>query len=116
MDWIAPLLTLTAMEIVLGIDNVIFIAILVQRLPADQQANARRIGLGLALAARLGLLFAINWIMSLEEPLFQWTDLGIPEAWLYSATEDAAAVLEARDVVSWKDLILIGGGLFLIAK
>jgi predicted tellurium resistance membrane protein TerC len=65
MDWIAPLLTLTAMEIVLGIDNVIFIAILVQRLPADQQVNARRLGLGLALAMRLGLLFAIKWIMGL---------------------------------------------------
>ncbi|MEX2141222.1 MAG: TerC family protein [Pirellulales bacterium] len=116
MEWIAPLLTLTAMEIVLGIDNVIFIAILVQRLPISQQANARRLGLGLALAARLGLLFAISWIMSLEEPLFHWTDLGIPETWLYSANEDAAAVLEERNVVSWKDLILIGGGLFLIAK
>lgn len=117
MDWIAPLLTLTAMEIVLGIDNVIFIAILVQRLPASQQANARRLGLGLALAMRLGLLFAISWIMSLVEPIFRWTDLGIPETWLYTQGEAGHEdVLAQRNVVSWRDLILIGGGLFLIAK
>src|SRR5687768_15904287 len=100
MDWIAPLLTLTAMEIVLGIDNVIFIAILVQRLPVDQQAKARRLGLGLALVARLGLLFAINWIMTLTYPVFRLTELGIPESWLYSANESPEHVLETRDVVS----------------
>ncbi len=116
MDWIAPLLTLTAMEIVLGIDNVIFIAILVQRLPIEQQASARRLGLGLALAMRLGLLFAIKWIMGLTEPIFTLTDLGVPENWLYTADEDPASVLEARNVFSWRDLILLGGGLFLIAK
>jgi predicted tellurium resistance membrane protein TerC len=116
MDWIAPLVTLTAMEIVLGIDNVIFIAILVQRLPASQQANARRLGLGLALAMRLGLLFAIKWIMGLEDPLFRITDLGIPESWLYGDEENPEHVLAARDIVSWRDLILLGGGLFLIAK
>ena len=65
-DWIAPLVTLTAMEIVLGIDNVIFIAILVQRLPPEQQAKARQLGLGLALVMRLGLLFTLTWIMGLE--------------------------------------------------
>ena len=81
MDWVAPLLTLTTMEIVLGIDNVIFIAILVQRLPASQQANARRLGLGLALVMRLGLLFAISWIMRLVDPVFLLTDLGLPESW-----------------------------------
>jgi predicted tellurium resistance membrane protein TerC len=117
MDWIAPLVTLTAMEVVLGIDNVIFIAILVQRLPASQQAGARRLGLGLALAARLGLLFTITWIMTLVEPLFRWTDLGVPETWLYTEAEKAhEEILAERNIVSWKDLILVGGGLFLIAK
>ncbi len=116
MDWIAPLLTLTAMEIVLGIDNVIFIAILVQRLPAHQQANARRLGLGVALAMRLGLLFAIKWIMGLEDPVFRITDLGVPESWLYGDEESAAHVLEQRDVISWRDVILLCGGMFLIFK
>jgi len=106
--WVAPLLTLTTMEIVLGIDNVIFIAILVQRLPANRQAIARQLGLGLALVARLGLLFAITWIMSLTKPLFEWTDLGIPESWFEGHIE--------ANVVTWKDLILLGGGLFLIGK
>jgi predicted tellurium resistance membrane protein TerC len=116
MDWIAPLLTLTAMEIVLGIDNVIFIAILVQRLPASQQVNARRLGLGLALVMRLGLLFAISWIMRLTEPVFLLSDLGIREDWLYDRETDSIHVLEERNVISWKDLILLGGGLFLIGK
>jgi predicted tellurium resistance membrane protein TerC len=115
-QWVAPLLTLTSMEIVLGIDNVIFIAILVQRLPASQQANARRLGLALALVMRLGLLFAISWIMRLTEPVFLLSDLGIREDWLYDPKTDSAHVLEERNIVSWKDLILLGGGLFLIGK
>ena len=67
--WLS-LITLTAMEIVLGIDNVIFISILVDKLPAGQQAKARKLGLGLALVLRLGLLFAITWVMGLTTPLF----------------------------------------------
>ena len=82
------------MEIVLGIDNVVFIAILVGRLPAAQQALARRLGLMLALLLRIGLLLAISWIMGLTEPLF--------------------SVLNGE--ISGRDLILIGGGLFLIFK
>lgn len=108
MDWIAPLLTLTAMEIVLGIDNVIFIAILVQRLPADQQEFGRRAGLGMALLMRLGLLFALKAIMGLEYPLFRLSDLGVPADWLTGH--------ELVNDVTWRDLILLGGGLFLIAK
>ena len=108
MEWIAPLLTLTAMEIVLGIDNVIFIAILVQRLPLDQQEKGRQIGLGLALGARLALLFAISWIMGLTVPIFSWTDFGIPADW-FSGHEE-------MNEITWRDLILLGGGLFLIAK
>jgi predicted tellurium resistance membrane protein TerC len=88
------LLTLTVLEIVLGIDNVIFISILVQRLPADQRDNARRIGLGLAMGMRIVLLLTISWIIGLTAPLF---------------------TLFGREF-STKDVILIGGGLFLIWK
>jgi predicted tellurium resistance membrane protein TerC len=91
--WLS-LVTLTAMEIVLGIDNVIFISILVEKLPQGQQSLGRRLGLSLALILRLGLLFTITWIMRLTAPLF--TILG--------------------NEISGRDLILIGGGLFLIWK
>jgi predicted tellurium resistance membrane protein TerC len=105
-DWIIPLLTLTAMEIVLGIDNIIFLALVASRLPEGQQAKARRLGLGLALVSRLLLLCAISWVLGLTRPLFALSDFGVPEAWLSP---------EANEV-SWRDLILIGGGLFLIGK
>ena len=88
------LLTLTAMEVVLGIDNIVFISILSDRLPAEQQERARRLGLGLALIMRIGLLFTITWIMRLTAPLF--TVLG--------------------QEISGRDLVLGLGGLFLIAK
>ncbi len=91
--WLS-LVTLTAMEIVLGIDNVIFISILVDKLPHGQQSSARRLGLSLALILRLGLLFAITWIMGLTAPFFT----------------------VAGNEISGRDLILIGGGLFLIGK
>ncbi len=91
--WVA-LGTLTALEIVLGIDNIIFISILVGRLPAHQRAFARRMGLGLAMFARLALLFSIAWIM------------GLTATWF---------TLFGMDV-SGRDIILIGGGLFLLAK
>ncbi len=90
----AALLTLTAMEVVLGVDNLVFIAILTSRLPAHRQAIARRIGIGLALISRLALLFTITWIMRLTVPVF--TAFG--------------------QTFSWRDLILIGGGLFLVYK
>ena len=91
--WIA-LLTLLMLEIVLGIDNVVFISILSSKLPTHQQARARKTGLGLALISRIGLLLSITWIMRLTKPLFA----------LYGHE------------VSGKDIILILGGLFLIAK
>jgi predicted tellurium resistance membrane protein TerC len=91
--WIA-LLTLTVLEIVLGIDNVIFISILVQRLPEDRRDQARLIGLGLAMGMRILLLLTISWIIGLTQPVF--SALG-------------------REF-SWRDLILIGGGLFLLWK
>jgi predicted tellurium resistance membrane protein TerC len=90
----ASLLTLTALEIVLGIDNIIFISIMASKLPAHQQHKARQVGLALALLTRLMLLASIAWVAQLTQPLF--TVLG----W----------------AVSGRDLILIGGGLFLLAK
>jgi len=93
-DGLVALLALSALETVLGVDNVVFIAILTARLPVSQQALARRLGLSVALIIRIGLLFAITWIMSLTRPLF--------------------AVLAHE--VSGRDLILLGGGLFLIFK
>ncbi len=100
MEWITmpeawlALVTLTLMEIVLGIDNIVFISILVGRLPEAQRARARFIGLSLALVGRVIFLLLISWIMRLQQPLF--------------------TVLE--NAVSGRDLILIGGGLFLLAK
>ncbi len=91
--WIA-LGTLTFLEIVLGIDNIIFLSILVGRLPANQRALARRLGLGLAMIARLGLLFSISWVMGLTEPWFT----------------------VFKQAISGRDLVLIGGGLFLLFK
>jgi predicted tellurium resistance membrane protein TerC len=91
--WVA-LVTLTALEIVLGIDNIIFISILVGRLPEAQRNFARRMGLGLAMLTRLGLLFSISWVMSLTEPWFE----------------------VFGNVISGRDVVLIGGGLFLLAK
>ena len=91
--WLS-LVTLTAMEIVLGIDNVIFISILVDKLPAGQREKARKLGLGLALVLRLALLFAITWVMGLNNPLFEVFGKGF----------------------TGRDLILIGGGLFLLVK
>jgi predicted tellurium resistance membrane protein TerC len=100
MDWVidpglwASLFTLTALEIVLGIDNLVFIAILAGRLPAEQQNRARQIGLALALLTRLALLASIAWIIGLTQPLFDL--FGHP--------------------VSWRDIVLIAGGLFLLYK
>ena len=91
--WLS-LITLTAMEIVLGIDNVIFISILTDKLPPGQQPLARRLGLSLALILRLALLFAITWVMGLTDPLL---------------------TLIGKEF-SGRDLILLGGGLFLIVK
>ena len=95
------LLTLTVMEIVLGIDNIIFLAILAGKLPPQQQPSARRIGLAAALVTRLGLLFSLSFLLGLTKPVFT---LPIP-----------GMVPESRDI-SWRDLILLGGGIFLIVK
>lgn len=100
MEWLADpniwiaFVTLTVLELVLGIDNVIFISILSGKLPASQQARARFIGLSLALVMRVILLFSLSWVMGLTEPLFTVLERG----------------------VSGRDLILLIGGLFLIGK
>jgi predicted tellurium resistance membrane protein TerC len=90
----AALVTLTVLEIVLGIDNVVFISILVSRCSPERARHARQIGLSLALVFRILMLFGLTWLMHLTQPLV--TAFGID--------------------VSWRDVILIGGGLFLIAK
>src|SRR4029077_12348432 len=92
-SWIA-LLTLTVLEIVLGIDNVIFISILAGKLPQARQGKARRLGLFLAMFIRIGLLASLAWIVSLTKTLFS----------------------PFGHAISGKDIILLGGGLFLIAK
>ena len=105
------LLTLSLLEIVLGIDNIVFLSILVDRLPEHQRKTGRLFGLGLAMVARLVLLLSITWIMSLTKPLFT---VNVPEfLWdlSHSFKEHHGAL-----GVSVKDLILLGGGAFLIWK
>jgi predicted tellurium resistance membrane protein TerC len=100
MDWLTDpqawvaFATLTALEIVLGVDNVVFISILAGKLPVEQRERARRWGLGLAMLLRIALLLSVSWVIGLTEPLF--TVLG--------------------QEISGRDLILLGGGLFLIGK
>ncbi|MDD2900010.1 MAG: TerC family protein [Desulfuromonadaceae bacterium] len=100
MEWLADpqvwmaLVTLSALEIVLGIDNIIFISIQAGKLPLHQQEKARLVGLGLAMIIRIGLLFSLTWLMGLTAPLFT----------------------VAANEISGRDLILISGGLFLIWK
>lgn len=91
--WMA-LLTLSVLEIVLGIDNIVFISILVDKVPPAQQPRARFLGLGLAMLTRIALLFSISWVMTLKDPLFTISSIAI----------------------SGKDIILITGGIFLLFK
>lgn len=94
LNSIIPFVTLCALELILGIDNIIFISILSSKLPKDEQKKARNMGLGLAVLTRVGLLMSISWVVSLTAPLFTLL----------------------KEEVSGRDLILIIGGLFLIAK
>ena len=103
----AALATLIVMEVVLGIDNLIFISILSNKLPENQRQKARRVGIGLALGMRLALLSTIAWLVGLTEPVF---DLGIQGA----AGAHGEPGFETQ--FSWRDLILIAGGLFLVWK
>lgn len=100
MEWVIDptiwvgLFTLVVLEIILGIDNLIFVAILADRLPPGQRDSARRLGLGLALVMRLGLLASISWVMTLTAPLVTVVSLEI----------------------SWRDIILIVGGTFFCSS
>lgn len=116
MEDVIALLALTAMEIVLGIDNIVFIAILTDRLPRERQSLARKLGLLLALGSRIVLLCTIKWIIGLTQPLFVWTDAGLPAEWFVANAEHTAEAAREMLEVSWRDLILLGGGLFLIGK
>ena len=102
----AALATLVVMEVVLGVDNLVFVSILSNRLPPEQQSKARRIGIGLALVLRLALLAAISWLVGLTAPVI---DLG-----LQGPLVDGHPAFETA--FSLRDLILLGGGLFLIWK
>jgi predicted tellurium resistance membrane protein TerC len=108
MEGFIALAALTAMEIVLGIDNIVFIAILTSRLPVPQQPQARRLGLMLALLARILLLLTLQWILGLEAAIFQFSSLGYFQPWLAAHPE--------MNQISWRDVILFCGGLFLIGK
>ena len=110
-NWIIALIALAAMEIVLGIDNIVFIAIVTGKLPPAQQPSARRWGLAAAMVMRILLLFTIWLILKLNEPFFRLTDLGIPASW-FAEMQHPEEVIG----VSVKDLILLVGGLFLIAS
>src|SRR6266581_2729514 len=90
----AALGTLTILEVVLGIDNLVFISVLISRLDVDRARRARQVGLSLAFIFRVIMLLGLTWLMGLTAPLFTTFGMGI----------------------SWRDIILIGGGLFLIAK
>ena len=103
----AALITLVVMEVVLGIDNLVFISILSNKLPPEQRQRTRRIGISLALIMRLGLLMTIGWIVGLTAPVF---DLGI------SGPVNSHGEPSFDMAFSWRDLILIAGGLFLVWK
>jgi predicted tellurium resistance membrane protein TerC len=97
---LTSVLTLTILEIILGVDNIIFISIISGKLPAAEQSKARNIGLVSAMFIRIGLLFALGFILGLEKELFNLSDLGLP----------------FDEGMTGKDLILLGGGLFLLYK
>ena len=98
MGWVLPLLTLTLMEVVLGIDNIIFLSILVAAIPKERQKTARFVGLGLALVARMALLLGIKWVMGLSTALFHWSSIGwVPDGWVENHHVDAVTGRE-RDL------------------
>jgi len=135
MELVIALLALTTMEIVLGIDNIVFITIASGRLPVEQQPLARRLGLALALITRLLLLFALFYLVkddAFQKRIFSLTDLGVPSSLVerMSAGEDPEHSLLSQEIlkevnskhydesneISIKDLILFFGGLFLVGK
>ncbi len=136
VEALIALVTLSAMEIVLGIDNIIFIAIITARLPESQQAKARRIGLLLAMGMRVALLLSLSYVMKLDQPVFHISSaletIGLPSEWIKEDAPSPSVVADPHadgegkpaahvhkndpDGISIKDMILIGGGLFLLCK
>ena len=122
MEWLIALVTLTAMEIVLGIDNIVFISILCGKLPEAQRGSARTIGLALAMGTRILLLLSLTWVLGLTEPVFELTDFGVPAAWVEvsppvgEGEQEAGHAAHEINEVSIRDLILLCGGLFLIGN
>ena len=135
MEWIIALVALVAMEIVLGIDNLVVLAIVTGKLPEEQRSKARRIGLLLAMVMRVAMLGMITWLMAANSPLFHLTDLGFPTEWFAAEGEvvhvnpagahhAAHASAESKssnskfsfemNAVSIRDLVMIIGGLFLL--
>ncbi len=139
MELLIALVALAAMEIVLGIDNIVFIAIVTSRLPPEQQPKARKIGLLMAMVMRIALLFTLSLILQADEPFFDLEEFGFPKAeWIAEAKAEIDALppvdsheahkmhaerfrltsrihtIEEMAGVSWKDIILLAGGLFLI--
>ena len=139
MEFVIALVALSAMEIVLGIDNIVFIAIVTSRLPTTEQPKARKIGLLMAMVMRIALLFTLSLILQADEPFFDLADIGFPkDEWIADAQAEIDALpsadghestdtheqrfklltwihtVEEMASVSWKDIILLAGGLFLI--
>ena len=139
MELLIAFVALCAMEIVLGIDNIVFIAIVTGRLPVEQQPKARKIGLLLAMVMRIALLFTMSLILQADEPFYDLSEIGFPkDEWIASAETEIASLpagdshelhetheqrfrltawihmIEEMAGVSWKDIILFAGGLFLI--
>lgn len=115
MQAVIALIALTVMEIVLGIDNIVFISIATGRLPREQQALARNMGLGLAMGMRILLLLFISWIVGLKAPLFTWEGIGVPVHQLEQLwNEEEEAHSGEINEVSVRDLILLVGGLYLL--
>ncbi len=106
-DAILALFTLTLMEVALGIDNVVFLSLLVGSLPPERQRLVRFVGLGLALGARVLLLLGVRFVMGLDTALFHLSGIGVPAGWVKSWAVDA---------VTGHDLVMVGGGMFLLAK
>ncbi len=119
------------MEIVLGIDNIVFISILCGKLPVHQRVKARITGLSMAMGMRILLLLSLSWVLGLTAPVFQLTDIGVPSSWIFPEGYEPSAAGETPagghghsqvhgpeeiNTISIRDLILLAGGLFLICN
>src|SRR5215213_1458143 len=113
---LAALATLAILEIVLGIDNVVFLAILTGKLPEEQQPRARTLGLGLAAVGRIALLFAISWVITLDQTKLFELPFAMPGAQHTAEKDLAQNTIHETTPISVKDVVLLLGGLFLLGK